>query len=107
MRGGEAFPPVVLNVITGDAAVSAAVVAHPGVAKISFTGSTATGKRVAGAAAPALKRLTLELGGNDAAIILPDANLDAVADTVFALSLGNCGHFYAAVTRLLRPRCHL
>ncbi len=100
MLGREAFPPGVLNVITGDAAVSAALVAHPHVAKISFTGSTATGKRIAIAAAPTLKRVTLELGGNDAAIVLPDADLDAVADTVFASSLGNCGHFCAAVKRL-------
>ncbi len=98
--GREAFPPGVLNVITGDAAVSAAMVAHSGIAKISFTGSTATGKRIAAAAAPTLKRLTLELGGNDAAIVLPDADLDAVADTVFALSLGNGGNFCAAVKRL-------
>ena len=98
--GCEAFPPGVLNVITGDAAVSAALVAHPDVAKISFTGSTATGKRIAAAAAPTLKRLTLELGGNDASIVLPDADLDAVADTIFAISLGNCGHFCAAVKRL-------
>ncbi len=98
--GCDAFPPGVLNVITGDAAVSAAMVAHPGIAKISFTGSTATGKRIAAAAAPTLKRLTLELGGNDAAIVLPDADLDAVAENVFALSLANCGNFCAAVKRL-------
>ncbi len=100
MLGREAFPPGVMNVITGDAAVGAAMVAHRGIAKISFTGSTATGKRIAAAAAPTLKRLTLELGGNDAAIVLPDADLEAVADSVFALSLGNCGHFCAAVKRL-------
>ncbi len=100
MLGREVLPPGVLNVITGDAAVSAALVEHPGVAKISFTGSTATGKRIAAAAAPRLKRLTLELGGNDAAVVLPDADLQAVAETVFTSSLGNCGHFCAAVKRL-------
>ena len=56
MLGREAFPPGVMNVITGDAAVGAAMVAHRGIAKISFTGSTATGKRIAAAAAPTLKR---------------------------------------------------
>jgi len=96
----EAFPPGVVNVITGEAEVGAAMVAHPGIAKISFTGSTATGKQIAIAAAPTLKRLTLELGGNDAAIILPDADLEAVAATVFQICFANSGHFCAAIKRL-------
>lgn len=98
--GREAFPPGVFNVITGDATVGAAMTTHADVAKISFTGSTATGKRIAIAAAPTLKRLTLELGGNDAAIVLPDADVAAVAGTIFEISLGNAGHFCAAVKRL-------
>jgi acyl-CoA reductase-like NAD-dependent aldehyde dehydrogenase len=98
--GAGIFPPGVLNVITGDAEVGAALVAHPDVAKISFTGSTATGKRIMAAAADTLKRVTLELGGNDAAIILPDADLAAVAATLFQISLGNAGHFCAAVKRV-------
>lgn len=96
----EAFPPGVLNVITGDASVGQAMTVHPDVAKISFTGSTATGKQIAIAAAPTLKRLTLELGGNDAAIVLADADVEAVAQTVFQISLGNAGHFCAAIKRL-------
>ncbi|WP_375395419.1 aldehyde dehydrogenase family protein [uncultured Sphingomonas sp.] len=98
--GREAFPPGVFNVITGDASVGAAMTMHADVAKISFTGSTETGKRIAIAAAPTLKRLTLELGGNDAAIVLPDADVAAVAGTIFEISLGNAGHFCAAVKRL-------
>ena len=98
--GREVFPPGVFNVITGDAAIGAAMTAHPLIAKISFTGSTATGKKIAAAAAPTLKRLTLELGGNDPAIVLPDADLNALAQTVFATSLRNCGHFCAAIKRL-------
>ncbi len=98
--GRAAFPPGVLNVITGDAGVGAAMTTHPTIAKISFTGSTATGKLIAAAAAPTLKRLTLELGGNDAAIVLADADVAAVAQTVFNVSLGNAGHFCAAIKRL-------
>ena len=96
----EAFPPGVVNVITGEAEVGAAMVAHPGIAKISFTGSTETGKRIAIAAAPTLKKLTLELGGNDAAIVLPDADVEAVAATVFQICFANSGHFCAAIKRL-------
>jgi aldehyde dehydrogenase (NAD+) len=98
--GRGIFPPGVFNVITGDASIGAAMTTHPKVAKISFTGSTATGKKIAIAAAPTLKKLTLELGGNDAAIVLPDANVSALAQTVFAIALRNCGHFCAAIKRL-------
>jgi len=100
MLGRDIFPPGVFNVITGDASIGAAMTAHPKIAKISFTGSTATGKKIAIAAAPTLKKLTLELGGNDPAIVLPDANISALAQTVFAIALRNCGHFCAAIKRL-------
>lgn len=100
MLGRSIFPPGVLNTITGDAAVGAAMVAHPGIAKISFTGSTATGRKIAAAAAPTLKKLTLELGGNDAAIVLDDADPEAVADCVYRISLENAGQFCAAIKRL-------
>ena len=98
--GREAFPDGVFNVITGDASVGAAMTMHPDVAKISFTGSTETGRRIAAAAAPTLKRVTLELGGNDAGIVLPDADVEALAASVFQISLGNAGHFCAAIKRL-------
>lgn len=100
MLGREVFPRGVFNVITGDAGVGAAMTTHPDIAKISFTGSTETGKRIAAAAAPTLKRLTLELGGNDAGIVLPDADIATLAATVFQISLGNAGHFCAAIKRL-------
>ncbi len=94
------LPPGVLNVITGGAAVGAGMAAHPGVAKLSFTGSTAVGKLIAAAGAPSLKRLTLELGGNDAAIVLADADPQAVAEAVNNVSLANVGQFCAAIKRL-------
>lgn len=100
MIGRELFPKGVFNVITGDADVGAAMTVHPDVDKISFTGSTATGKRIAAAAAPTLKRVTLELGGNDPAIVLADADVEAVADTVYRISLENAGQFCAAIKRL-------
>jgi acyl-CoA reductase-like NAD-dependent aldehyde dehydrogenase len=96
----DIFPAGVFNVITGDASVGAAMTTHLGIAKISFTGSTATGKRIAAAAAPTLKRLTLELGGNDAAIVLADADPEEVAETVYRISLENAGQFCAAIKRL-------
>jgi len=100
MIGRDIFPRGVFNVITGDADVGAAMTTHAGIAKISFTGSTATGKLIAAAAAPTLKRLTLELGGNDAAIVLPDADIDLLCDTLYRTSIENAGQFCACVKRL-------
>ena len=96
----EAFPPGVLNSVTGDAAVGEALVKHADIRKVSFTGSTATGRRVMQAAASTLKRLTLELGGNDAAIVLDDADPDAVAPRIFASAFNNAGQLCVAVKRL-------
>ena len=73
---------------------------HPGFNKISFTGSTATGKRVMESAAKDLKRLTLELGGNDAAIVMPDVNLDEVAEKIFFGSFFNTAQICVATKRL-------
>jgi acyl-CoA reductase-like NAD-dependent aldehyde dehydrogenase len=95
-----ALPAGVLNTVTGEGDVGEALVAHPGIAKISFTGSTATGRRVMHAAASTLKRLTLELGGNDAAIVLDDANPDVVAPRLFASAFTNAGQLCGAVKRL-------
>lgn len=94
------FPAGVYNTVTGDNAAAAELCGHPDVAKISFTGSTETGRIIAAAAAPTLKQLTLELGGNDAAIVLPDASIEAVAATAWAISLENAGQFCAAIKRL-------
>ena len=74
--------------------------AHPGIDKISFTGSTATGRKVMESGAATLKRLTLELGGNDAAIVLPDVDVDAIAPTIFWGAFANSAQFCLAIKRL-------
>src|SRR5882757_2766884 len=100
----EVLPPGVLNVISGGAELGAWLTAHDGIRKISFTGSTPTGKRVLSGSADDLKRVTLELGGNDAAIVLDDVDLDAVGDNLFWGAFGNCGQICAAVKRVYAPR---
>ena len=94
------LPGGVLNVVSGDDSLGPLMSSHPGFAKISFTGSTATGKRVMEAAAKDLKRITLELGGNDAAIVLPDADPEAVADAMFAGAFFNTAQVCIATKRL-------
>lgn len=96
----DIFPPGVLNVISGGDGLGPMMTSHPGFAKISFTGSTATGKRVMESAAKDLKRLTLELGGNDAAIVLPDVDVDAVAEKVFFGAFYNSAQLCVATKRL-------
>jgi acyl-CoA reductase-like NAD-dependent aldehyde dehydrogenase len=96
----DVFPAGVLNIISGGDALGPLMTAHPGFAKISFTGSTATGKRVMESAAKDLKRLTLELGGNDAAIVLPDADLDKVAQKIFFGAFFNSAQICIATKRL-------
>jgi acyl-CoA reductase-like NAD-dependent aldehyde dehydrogenase len=100
----QAFPAGVCSIITGGGDVGAALVAHPLVAKISFTGSTATGKVIAAAAATDLKRVTLELGGNDSAIVLADADLDWFVELTTQISLANCGAFCAGIKRVYVDR---
>jgi len=85
------FPPGVLNIITGGDALGPLLTSHPDIDKITFTGSTATGKRVMESASKDLKRITLELGGNDAAIVLPDADVGKVAEKLFWASFYNAG----------------
>lgn len=96
----DLFPPGVLNVIAGGDALGAALSEHPGIDKLSFTGSIATGAKVMRAASGTLKRLTLELGGNDAAIVLPDADVDAIAQQLFDAALVNSGQVCMAIKRL-------
>ena len=96
----QVFPPGVLNVVTGGDDLGPAMTAHPGFDKISFTGSTAVGRRVMESAARDLKRLTLELGGNDAAIVMPDVDLDAVAPAIFQSAFFNTGQVCVATKRL-------
>lgn len=96
----DVFPAGVLNIISGGDDLGPKMTAHPGFAKISFTGSTATGKRVMESAAKDLKRLTLELGGNDAAIVMPDVDLDAVAQKIFFGAFFNSAQICVATKRL-------
>lgn len=111
----DVFPPGVLNVICGGDELGPLMTAHKGFAKISFTGSTATGRRVMESAARDLKRITLELGGNDAAIVLPDVDVDAVAAQLFEGAFHNTAQVCVATKRLfihediydrLRDRLH-
>ncbi|MET8829026.1 aldehyde dehydrogenase family protein [Streptomyces sp. NPDC004610] len=99
----EALPPGVLNVVSGRDPLGALMTAHPVPRKVSFTGSTATGRRVAATAADDLKRLTLELGGNDPALILDDADPQEIADSLFWAAFANNGQFCLAVKRVYAP----
>ena len=96
----EVLPPGVVNVVTGTDQLGAAMSAHPGIQKMVFTGSINTGRKVMAAAAPTLKRLTLELGGNDAGIVLPDADPKAIAPGIFWGAFINGGQTCAALKRL-------
>jgi acyl-CoA reductase-like NAD-dependent aldehyde dehydrogenase len=80
---GETLPPGVLNVISGGDDLGPWMTSHPDFQKVSFTGSTETGRKVFASAAPTLKHLTLELGGNDPGIVLPDADPQAIAEYLF------------------------
>jgi acyl-CoA reductase-like NAD-dependent aldehyde dehydrogenase len=96
----DAFPPGVLNVLAGGDQLGAWMTEHPGIDKISFTGSVATGKKVLASAAGTLKRVTLELGGNDPAIILDDVDPKAIAKKVFFASFVNSGQVCMAIKRI-------
>lgn len=100
----DILPPGVLNVIVDANDLGGCLTAHADIAKVSFTGSTATGKRVMASAAGTLKRLTLELGGNDAAIILDDTDVKTVAPKVFAAAMVNAGQVCLAAKRIYAPR---
>ncbi|TPQ26757.1 aldehyde dehydrogenase family protein [Cupriavidus pinatubonensis] len=96
----DIFPAGVVNVITDANDLGSFLTSHPDIAKVSFTGSTATGKKVMASAGPGLKRITLELGGNDAAIVLDDANVDDIAPKIFGSAFYNCGQVCLALKRL-------
>lgn len=98
------FPPGVFQTLVDRNDLGALLSSHPDVAYVSFTGSTATGQKVLGSAADTLKRFTLELGGNDAAIILDDADLDSVAPHIFHGATTNAGQVCLAVKRVYAPR---
>ena len=94
------LPPGVLNLVTGAGDVGAALSSHADVNKVVFTGSTRTGKKIMESAAASLKRVTLELGGNDAGIVLPDVDVKAVAPKLFAVGFHNNGQTCACLKRL-------
>lgn len=98
------LPPGVVNIVPADREVSEYLVGHVGVDKISFTGSTAAGRKVAALAGSQLKPVTLELGGKSAAIVLPDADLDAFIEQLPALSFMNNGQTCTIDSRVLVPR---
>lgn len=95
------IPDGVWNVVTGDGSTGAALAAHPGVDKLSFTGSTETGRAIQRAAAGSMKRLTLELGGKSANVVLDDADLDAALAGAMNATFRNQGEVCTAGARLV------
>jgi acyl-CoA reductase-like NAD-dependent aldehyde dehydrogenase len=98
------FPPGVVTVLTGDRRTGAALVDHPDVDKIAFTGSTAAGRAIGAAAGGRLAKVTLELGGKSPALVLPDADLDAAVAGAFRGGFVNSGQVCTATSRLLVHR---
>jgi len=99
----EVLPAGVANVITDLNDLGDALTSHPDVAKVAFTGSTVTGRKVMASAAGTVKRLTLELGGNDAALVMDDANIATVAPKIFAGAMANSGQVCLAIKRVYAP----
>src|ERR1700733_4868256 len=97
------LPPGVFNVVPGGRDVGEQLVSHPGVDKVSFTGSTAAGRQVALACAAGLKQVSLELGGKSAAVVLDDADPSATATGIQMGSLANSGQVCNALSRVLVP----
>jgi acyl-CoA reductase-like NAD-dependent aldehyde dehydrogenase len=100
----DIFPRGVVNVVSGGNELGAWMTEHPGLRKIAFTGSGPTGKRIMASAAGNLKRLTLELGGNDAGIVLDDVDPVKIAADLFWAKFSNCGQVCAALKRMYVQR---
>lgn len=98
------LPGGVFNIVPAGRAVSEHLVRHPGVDKVSFTGSTGAGRRIASLCGHDLRRVTLELGGKSAAVLLDDADFDVVIPAIRALSLRNSGQVCSNKTRIVVPR---
>ncbi|OOP60677.1 aldehyde dehydrogenase [Arthrobacter sp. SRS-W-1-2016] len=96
----EELPEGLLTVVSGGRDVGEALATHPAIGKVMFTGSTTTGKAIIRSSADTVKRLTLELGGNDAGIVLPDADPAAIAEGLFWGAFINTGQTCAALKRL-------
>lgn len=99
----EILPPGVFNIICDENDLGHVLTNHPDVAKIAFTGSTATGKKVMASAADGVKRVTLELGGNDAAIVLDDVDPVKAARKVYGGAMANAGQVCVAIKRAYVP----
>jgi acyl-CoA reductase-like NAD-dependent aldehyde dehydrogenase len=100
----DILPAGVFQTLVDQNDLGALLSRHPGVACVSFTGSTPTGKEVLASATDTLKRFTLELGGNDAAIVLDDADIEKVAPNIFHAAMMNAGQICLAVKRVYAPR---
>jgi len=96
----DVLPSGVFSVISSSGSIDSQMSSHPGFAKVSYTGSTATGRKIMESASKTLKHLTLELGGNDAAIVLPDVDVKNVAQTLFWASFTNSGQICVATKRI-------
>lgn len=96
----QVFPKGVLNIVSGGNEQGQWLTEHPDISKISFTGSTATGKKVMASSSSNLKRITLELGGNDPAILLPGTDYKPLIPTLFDAAYGNSGQWCIAIKRL-------
>ncbi len=96
----EVLPAGVVNLVTGEREIGEAISRHEGIDKVIFTGSTPTGQSIMANATGNLKRLTLELGGNDAAIVLPGTDIEKVAEGIFQTSFLNMGQTCACLKRL-------
>jgi len=100
----DIFPAGVFQTLVDTNDLGPLLTSNPDIAHVSFTGSTPTGKKVLGSAAETLKRFTLELGGNDAAIVLDDVDIEWVADKIFAAAFINAGQVCYATKRVYAPR---
>lgn len=98
------LPPGVLNVLTADRAASELLVRHPGVDKVSFTGSTAAGRRIGAICAERVARCTLELGGKSAAVVLDDYDVETAAQAIAGRAIYLTGQVCSALTRIVVPR---
>lgn len=96
----DKVPAGTVNIITGEDSLGPLITQHPDIDKITFTGSTATGKKIMEGASADLKRITLELGGNDASIVLPDADPKKIAEQIFWSSFSNAGQICVAAKRI-------
>lgn len=97
------LPPGVFNIVCDQNELGALITGHPDIAKVAFTGSTATGKKVMASSASTVKRVTLELGGNDAAIVMDDVDAKQAAKKVYQGAMTNAGQICVAIKRAYVP----